>query len=87
MPTLNAQENDQSAVLRHDTRARFWLAVLVLIQFVLYIGYVEVRDVKIPDSELIIGAQISFVTMVLGFFFGSSSGSVTKSASNGGPKT
>lgn len=73
-------ENDASAVLRHDTRARFWIAVGIIAQFVLLVGYVCYKGTSLPDSQLILGAEISFVTMVLNYFFGSSSGSVTKSA-------
>ena len=75
---------DASAVLRHDTKARFWLAIAIIGQFVLLVGYVSFRGQNLPDSQLILGAEISFVTLVLNYFFGSSSGSVTKSASKPG---
>lgn len=71
-----------TAVLMHDTHARFWLAMAIIGQFVLLVGYVSVKGANLPDSQLILGAEISFVTMVLNYFFGSSSGSVTKSASS-----
>ena len=75
------EEPDQSAVLRHDTRARFWLGVLIIVQFVLLISYIEFTGKELPDSQLIIGAEIGFVSIILNYFFGSSSGSTTKSAS------
>lgn len=84
LPHVEDGGSDASTVLRHDTRARFWLAVAIIAQFVLLVGYISVRGANLPDSQLILGAEISFVTIVLNYFFGSSSGSVTKSASKGG---
>ena len=78
--------SDASQVLHHDTKARFWLAIAIIGQFVLLVGYVCYKGMNLPDSQLILGAEISFVTMVLNYFFGSSSGSVTKSASKEGYK-
>jgi uncharacterized membrane protein len=75
--------SDASAVLRHDTRARFWIGLLIIVQFVLLVAYVSYRSTPLADSQLIIGAEIGFVATVLNYFFGSSSGSVTKSASKG----
>lgn len=79
-PSMEEGTADSSAVLRFDTRARFLLAIAIIVQFVLLVGYVEMSGKELPDSQLILGAEISFVTMILNFFFGSSSGSVTKSA-------
>lgn len=84
-PKMDEGTPDSSAVLRFDTRARFILAVAIIVQFVLLVGYVEISNKELPDSQLILGAEISFVTMILNFFFGSSSGSVTKSAKSEGP--
>lgn len=81
-PTLGESGSDASNVLRHDTRARFWLALVVIIQFVMLVAYVSYRGTQLADSQLILGAEISFVTIVLNYFFGSSAGSVTKSASS-----
>lgn len=72
--------NDASAVLRFDTRARFILALVVIAQFTLLVGYFIYSAKDFPGSELVLGAEISLTTLVLNFFFGSSSGSVTKSA-------
>ena len=80
-PAMGEGGSDASQVLHHDTKARFWLAVAVIAQFVLLVGYISVKGANLPDSQLILGAEISFVTMILNYFFGSSSGSVTKSAS------
>lgn len=78
--------NDASAVLRFDTMARFILGVVIIIQFVCLVAYINYSGKQLPDSQLIIGAEISFVSVVLSYFFGSSSGSVTKSA-KGEPPT
>ena len=79
--TEPTEEPDASAVLRHDTRARFWLAVLIIAQFVLLIAYIEFSGKELPDSQLLIGGQLGFISLILNFYFGSSSGSTTKSAS------
>jgi len=76
-------ENDASAVLRFDTSARFWIGLFIIVQFVLLIAYIVYRGTALPDSQLILGAEIGFVSVVLQYFFGSSSGSVTKSAKEG----
>ena len=81
-PPITEGDDNASMVLKHDTNARFWIAVGVLVQFVLLIGYITYRGNELADSQLILGAEISFVTLVLNYFFGSSSGSVTKSASS-----
>jgi hypothetical protein len=81
LPKVNVPDGtDASVVLRHDTNARFLLAVVVLAQFVLLVGFIVFKGAELPDSQLILGAEVAFVTTVLNFFFGSSSGSVTKSA-------
>lgn len=79
-PTMEG--GSASAVLKHDTAARFWLALIVIMQFVVLIAYLSYRGQQLADSQLILGAEISFVTIVLNYFFGSSAGSVTKSASS-----
>jgi len=81
LPKLEPEQADQSAVLRFDTRARFLLAMFIVAQFVVLIGFIVYRGTELPDSQLILGAEIAALTTVLNFFFGSSSGSVTKSAS------
>lgn len=81
LPKFEAGEPDRSAVLRFDTRARFLLAIIVVVQFVVLIGFIVWRGTEVPDSQLILGAEIAALTIVLQYFFGSSSGSVTKSAS------
>lgn len=85
-PVMEVGESDQSTVLRHDTRARFWIGIAIIVQFVLLVAYVSYRTTPLADSQLIIGAEISFVSIVLNYFFGSSSGSVTKSASKDAPR-
>jgi hydrogenase/urease accessory protein HupE len=81
VPTLNTEAPDSTAVLRFDTRARFLIGLLIIAQFVLLVGYVVFSGRELPDSQLILGAEIGFVVTVLNYFFGSSSGSVMKSAS------
>ena len=80
-PRIAPGTSDASAVLRHDTQARFWLALAVLAQFVLLIGFIVYRGTELPDSQLILGGELSLVTIVISYFFGSSAGSVGKSAS------
>ena len=80
LPSFDASKSDASAVLQFDTRVRFILGVLVILQFLVLLGYIVYRGTELPDSQLILGAEISFVTIVLQYFFGSSSGSTTKSA-------
>ena len=83
LPKLEPEQADQSAVLRFDTRARFLLAIIIVAQFVVLISFIVWRGAELPDSQLILGAEIAALTTVLQYFFGSSSGSVTKSASKG----
>jgi hypothetical protein len=83
LPKVEGNEPDASAVLRHDTSARFILGIVVIAQFVMLVGYVVFAGKELPDSQLILGAEIGFVTVVLQYFFGSSSGSVTKGAKEG----
>lgn len=78
--------SDASAVLRFDTTARFILGIFIILQFVALVAYINWSGKNLPDSQLIIGAEIGFVSVVLQYFFGSSSGSVTKSA-KGEPPT
>jgi hypothetical protein len=87
LPKLESNVSDASAIVRFDTRARFLLGLAVLTQFVLLVGYVVYSGRELPDSQLILGAEIGFVTVVLQYFFGSSSGSVTKSAKGEAPST
>lgn len=82
---LDPRKSDQSAILRHDTRARFIIGVGVIAQFVLLVAYIIYKGAygqTLPDSQLIIGAEIAFVVTVLNYFFGNSSGTVTNSTSN-----
>lgn len=67
-----------SAISLYDENIRKILAVLVLLQFVAVTGFIMWFNPK-GDSQMVLGAEISFMSMVLGFYFGSSSGSVQKS--------
>jgi hypothetical protein len=78
-------DSDASAVLRHDTHARFILGIVIIAQFVALIAYIVYSGRNLPDSQLVLGAEIGFVSVVLNYFFGSSSGSVTKSAKGESP--
>jgi len=83
LPKVEGDTSDASAVLRHDTVARFIIGLVIIVQFVVLVAYVSYRSTPLADSQLILGAEIGFVSVVLQYFFGSSSGSVTKSASKG----
>jgi len=87
MPKVEGSASDASAVLRHDTVARFILGLVVILQFVILVAFIQYSNKQLPDSQLILGAEITFVSTVLGYFFGSSSGSVTKSASKDGKES
>ena len=63
-----------------DDSPRFWLAVAVVIQFLGVIGYMIYTSTKLENTQMILGAEITFMTTVLNYYFGSSSGSTTKSA-------
>ena len=55
------------------------LALAVVAQFLALIGYMVYQGKPIENMQLIVGAEISFVTTVLNYYFGSSSGSTSKS--------
>jgi hypothetical protein len=63
-----------------DDSPRFWLAVSVVIQFLGVIGYMIYTSTKLENTQMILGAEITFMTTVLNYYFGSSSGSTSKSA-------
>jgi hypothetical protein len=81
VPTLSTEAPDSTAVLRFDTRARFLIGIVIIVQFIILIAYIVYSGRELPDSQLVLGAEIGFVSIVLNYFFGSSSGSVMKSAS------
>lgn len=65
-----------------DDNSRKRLAVAVIAQFVVVVGYIiyAVKKVEATNAEMmILGAEIGFVTTVLNYYFGSSSGSTSKS--------
>lgn len=80
LPSIDVSGSDASAVLRFDTRARFLVGIIIIVQFVALVGFIVLTGKELPDSQLIIGAEIGFVATVMNYFFGSSSGSTTKSA-------
>lgn len=75
----------------HDDRVRKWLAVLVILQFVIVVGtiagvlaYADTMT-KQPISNgvlsvliMVVQAEIGFVTLCISYYFGSSSGSQGK---------
>jgi hypothetical protein len=65
-----------------DNFIRGILAVAVLLQFTSVIGYMLVVGTNLSDGQTgqILIAEVSFVTVVLSYFYGSSSGSTAKSA-------
>lgn len=64
-----------------DNLIRGILAIAVLLQFTAVIGYMLVLGTKLSDGQTgqILIAEVSFVTVVLSYFYGSSSGSTAKS--------
>lgn len=69
-----------------DDNIRKGLAVLVVLQFVLLVGYMlyHAGGAGMTNVEtMVLGAEISFMTSVLSYFFGSSSGSTSKSIAAG----
>lgn len=63
-----------------DDTPRFWLGLAIVGQFVLVIGYMIYTGTKLDNTQMILGAEITFMTTVLNYYFGSSSGSTSKSA-------
>lgn len=63
-----------------DDNARKILAGLVVIQFVAVVGYMIFVGTKLDNTQMILGAEITFMTSVLNYYFGSSSGSTSKQA-------
>jgi hypothetical protein len=61
-----------------DDRARKWLAFAVIAQFLVLIAFMIYIGKKIDDTQMILGAEIGFVSIVLNYYFGSSSGSTSK---------
>jgi hypothetical protein len=67
-----------------DDNARKWLALVIIAQFLAIVGYIIYRSQKGEASNaemIILGAENVFVTTVLNYYYGSSSGSTAKSAS------
>ena len=63
-----------------DDNARKYLAAFVILQFMVVIGYYLYAGNKLDNTQMILGAEITFMTSVLNYYFGSSSGSTAKSA-------
>jgi hypothetical protein len=63
-----------------DDNARKYLAAFVIVQFSVVIGYYIYAGTKLDNTQMILGAEITFMTSVLNYYFGSSSGSTAKSA-------
>jgi hypothetical protein len=67
-----------------DDNARKWLAIAVIVQFLIVVGYIIYTNKGITQTSstelMVVGAEITFVTTVLNYYFGSSSGSTAKSA-------
>lgn len=59
--------------------ARAILAFVVVVQFMVMVGYILYLGGKVEQAQLILGAEIAFMSTVLGYYFGSSSGSTSKS--------
>jgi hypothetical protein len=63
-----------------DDGARKVLALAVIVQFLALVAYWIYLGKPIDNIQMVLGAEISFVSMVLNYYFGSSSGSTAKSA-------
>lgn len=63
-----------------DDRIRAIIGCVIILQFIALIVYMIYIGKKLDDTQLILGAEIGFVTTVLNYFFGSSSGSTSKEA-------
>ena len=80
IPSYDKSKSDASAVLEFDVKARLLLGVLIVLQFVALVAFIQFSGRELPDSQLILGAEIAFVTQILNYWFGSSSGSQVKGA-------
>lgn len=78
--TGEAATNPPAPPVIADDSPRFWLAFAVVVQFLGVIGYMIYTSTKLENTQMILGAEITFMTTVLNYYFGSSSGSTTKSA-------
>lgn len=66
-----------------DDNSRKYLAVIVVVQFLALVAFIIYRtnSGEVNNAEMmILGAEIGFVTTVLNYYYGSSSGSTAKSA-------
>ena len=63
-----------------DDKPRFYLALATVLQFLGVIGWMIYTQTKLDNTQMILGAEITFMTTVLNYYFGSSSGSTAKSA-------
>lgn len=75
----------------HDDRVRKWLAVLVIVQFVIVAGSIcaflvhadsaakPVTNGVLSVLIMVVQSEIAFVMLALQYYFGSSSGSTAKS--------
>src|SRR5580698_9337985 len=70
-----------------DDNARKYLACGVILQFLLVVGYIIYSNKGVATASntelMIVGAEVTFMTTVLNYYFGSSSGSTAKSAAAG----
>jgi hypothetical protein len=65
-----------------DDNARKWLAVAVIVQFLAVVAFIiyTIKSADVNNAEMmVLGAEIGFVTTVINYYFGSSSGSTAKS--------
>lgn len=74
---LNAAVTASGAL---DDRMRFWLAVIVAVGFFGFITFSSIYPSKLPGDTLgtVVGYVSGFLSAVVMFYFGSSSGSKLK---------
>ena len=66
-----------------DDSSRWWLGLIVILQFLALVGYIvfSTKTHEATNAEMmVLGAEIGFITTLLNYYYGSSSGSTAKSA-------
>ena len=85
--TGDAAVNPPPPAIIADDNARKYLAVAVIVQFLIVVGFIIYTGKGVATASntelMILGAEVTFVTTVLNYYFGSSSGNTAKSAAAG----
>lgn len=78
--TTGPKQQEPPPAIIADDSTRKVLGILVILQFLGFVSFLFYLGKSFPDSQMVLGAEISFVSVVLSYYFGSSSGSTAKSA-------